>query len=231
MRTLTPRTALVLALACGLPAAALADGPLTTPGVPAAATGEGMVVRLEPGFAMWHLSANTLEPQVGSRAGEIPTLMIGETKNAFAMTLGIGYDIKGQVTLGLELTGTGWNIGSSNRGGAGLSSFTVAWHPLASFVHTGKMRVLDVSIFAGAGWGVVGQDRAMRGLIITTGIRAEAYLAPWISMGATLRWDPLFFNRYVINWNAGQGIDLPKGSGGSVLVPAFTLAFHMVPGG
>ena len=157
--------------------------------------------------------------------------MIGETKNAFAMTLGIGYDIKGLFTLGLELTGTGWNIGSANRGGGGLSSFTVAWHPLGNFVHGGKMRVLDLSIFVGAGWGVVGQDRALRGLIVTTGVRAEAYLAPWISMGATLRWDPLFYGTYVINWNGGQTVDLPKNSGGSVLVPAFTIALHMVPGG
>lgn len=202
---------------------------LLIPSLPAAATpatGEGLVFRIEPGFAMWRLSAKTIESQVGARAGEVPTLLVGETKNAFALTLGIGYDIKGQVTLGLELTGTGWNLGKSTRGGAGFTSFTVAWHPAQLFLADKGPRPWDASVFFGVGYGVVGEDRALRGLSMTVGVRAEAYLAPWISLGLTLRWEPLMYGRYVINWNAGQGINLPKGSGGTTFVPSATIALH-----
>jgi len=215
--------AALLAAALLAPSLARASGP---------ATGEGLVVRLEPGYALWQLDAKNIESQVGPLAVEVPAKMVGEVQNAFGLTLAIGYDILGHATVGLEISGTGWNVGSANRGGAGFVSFTAAWHPVRLFDKRGaSRRPWDASIFFGAGWGVVGEDRAMRGLFLTLGARAEYFPKPWFSVGLSIRMNPLMFSRYVTDWNAGAGVDLPKGSGGDLLVPALTIALHAPLGG
>lgn len=192
---------------------------------------EGLVLRLEPGWAAWSLDGDKLRSQVGAHAGEIDPLLIQQTQDAFAMGLSVGYNILGHATLAVGIDGSGWDVDSTARGGAGIVTFTAAWHPVRLLDRSDPEGRWDASIFLGGGWGVMGEDRALDGLVLSTGIRGEFFPLSWLSVGASLRYLPLAFSRYVLHWNNDVAIALPEGSGGGLFLPAVSVALHAPVGG
>lgn len=192
---------------------------------------EGLVIRLEPGYFAWNLDQSRIEGQVGSEAGEVGPRLIDQAQNGPGLTLSFGYNIRGHATLAATITGNAWDIGNTQRGGGGLASFDVSWHPLLllevlEVIPVDPGRRYDASLFFGAGWGVIGEDRAMRGLHLSLGGRAEYLLTRWFSAGAVLALHPLKFSEYVVDWGDGVIVDLPERSGGSALFVGLTLAIH-----
>ncbi|MCI0571513.1 MAG: hypothetical protein L0Y66_12225 [Myxococcaceae bacterium] len=196
---------------------------------PLAALADGFVFRLEPGVALWALDAEHIQAQTSLPAGDVQTLFVEHTPSAAALTLQVGYNIREHVTLSAGLTATGWDLLSEARGGAGLLAAEVAWHPAALFPvgQLGAGRHLDGALFFGAGYGVVGEKRAMDGLALQMGLRAEYVPTPGFSLGLSLRLAPLHFSRYVTHWNSNTSVPLPKSSGGVLFVPALTFAFRL----
>jgi hypothetical protein len=197
---------------------------------------EGFILRLEGGYAYWRLDGDRIARQVGIRGPEVGPLLVNQTHDAPAAVLQIGFNILGHAAIALDVTATGWDVMTRDRGGAGFAAGTVAWHPvelLAELLPIGfiRDRFWDLSVFAGGGYGVLGQDRAMDGMHLVFGARAEFFPARWISLGATLRHYPLRFDRYVVHWDNGIDEDLPERSGGSVLIPTFTVALRVPTGG
>ncbi len=191
----------------------------------------GLVVRLDPGFVVWALDAARIQSQVGGEAaGVVPTL-VQQTPNGFGLLLHLGYNILGHATVGVDFAGTGWDVFNSRRGGAGFLAGSVAWHPMAlldalSLLAHPAWRDVDVSFSFGAGYGVLGEVRAMDGLHFQVGLRAEYFVARSVSLGFGLRVFPLAFGRYVLNWNDNFVMPLPRGSGGAVFMPSLTLGLH-----
>lgn len=198
------------------------------------ATAEGLVVRVDPGYAMWSLDAARVRSQTETLVapGDVEDSLVTQTQDAFTAGLELGYNIKGHVTLSVALLGTGWDVAARSRGGAGFAAGLLTWHPAElipgeAFRH----RKWDASLFFGAGYGVVGEIRALDGLHLQYGARAEYFPTKWLSVGLGVRNAPLMFSRYVIDWNNDESVPLPRNSGGSVLIPSLTFAVHAPLGG
>jgi hypothetical protein len=163
----------------------------------------------------------------------VQALLVDQTQNALAATLLLGYGIQDHVTVSAGLTATGWGLFSPESGGAGLASLEVAWHPAALLPlgRLGAVRRWDGALFAGAGYGVLGEKRAIDGLHLQLGLRAEYLVTPWLSLGAAVRYAGLRFGRYVVNWNGNVSVPLPRTSGGELFIPALTLALRTPLGG
>jgi len=193
---------------------------------------EGITIRLEPGYSAWNLNLDKMSEQLPTpENGLVGPLLVDQAKNNFGLGLGIGYNIRGHVSILLQFRGHGWDIGDRQRGGAGVATLEVGWHPAAMLealevLSPTARRWWDASLHLGAGYGVIGEDRALDGLVLAFGFRAEAFVNDWLSLGAGLTWLPLKLSRYVVNWSGGLDHDLPDGSGGHVLFPSLTIAVH-----
>ncbi|MDF1563014.1 MAG: hypothetical protein P1V51_08215 [Deltaproteobacteria bacterium] len=212
-----------------LPALARADG---APVEPQRRLEEGLTIRLEPGYSAWTLDGPRIADQVPVfERPFVDPLLVQQTENSLGLGLGIGYNIRGHASILLQLRGHGWDLGSSQRGGAGLATLELGWHPAAllealEVLSPTARRWWDASIHLGAGYGVIGEDRAMDGLVLAFGLRAEAFATDWLSLGAGITWVPLKLSRYVTDWSGGIDHPLPEGSGGHVLFPSLTLGVH-----
>jgi hypothetical protein len=191
----------------------------------------GFVIRLEPGVMIWSFDAARLEAQTGANAGTVRPQFIAETPSAFALLLHLGYNFFGHATVGVDVTGTGWDIFDINRGGGGFVAGTLAWHPLAlldalDVLAAPFWRNLDASLSFGLGYGIVGEKFALDGFHTELGFRAEYFLTEGISLGLALRLYPLGFGRYSQNLSGNVFTPLPNGSGGAGFLPALTVGFH-----
>ena len=189
------------------------------------ALGEGLLVRLEPGYALPSLDAERIQSQTRLPPGEVKSLLSDHTPSAPGATLVLGYNIKGHATVAAALSATGWDLATSQRGGAGFAALEVSWHPLqlSPSLHP---RRYDVSVFGGAGYFVLGEQRALTGLNLQAGLRAEYFVTNWLSLGGAVRYISLQANEYVEDWNGNVRQELPEGSGGSVVIPSLTIAVH-----
>lgn len=189
------------------------------------ARAEGLIVRLDVGYADWSLNAAQIQAQPNVPPGDVQPSLVDQTEDGPFAALELGYNIKGHVSILASLSATGWDVTTRDRGGGGFGALLLAWHPV-ELVPPLRDRSWDVSFFFGAGYGVVGEVRAMDGLHLQMGGRAEYYVTDWFSAGASLRYVPLQFSRYVLDWNNEVSVPLPQGSGGSVLIPALSLTTH-----
>ncbi len=219
-----PARSALAAIALVLPSTALAQ----SAGTPA--PGEGVVIRIEPGYTRWNLDADRIQRQSGIPADDVRSALVEQTPNAPGVSLVLGYNIKGHASISAAVSGTGWDLEGKQRGGAGLAALELAWFP-AQLVPKLAQRRWDVSFFGGAGYGVVGEKRAMDGLHYQVGARAEAYLTRWLSIGGAVRYSAFQFDRYVVNWDENVQVALPEKSGGGMWFPSFTLAIHAPVGG
>jgi hypothetical protein len=195
-----------------------------------AATGEGIVLRVEPGYAIWSLDANHIQKQLSQSsvvpAGDVQSMLVDQANPGAGLTLGLGYNIKGHATISMDLSGTGWDLAKKQRGGAGFGALEAAWHPLQLVPLLGD-RKFDVSVYGGAGYFIMGEQRALDGLHLQVGARAEYFLTPMVSAGLALRYFSLQSRRYSVDWDNHISVPLPDGSGGGLFMPSLTLALHV----
>lgn len=189
------------------------------------AVAEGVVVRLEGGFTQWSLEPARVQGQEGVPEGDVQPAFADQVQAGPTATLELGYNIAGHVTLAASVAATGWDLSTRDRGGGGFVAGLIAWHPL-ELIPSARDRSWDLSFFGGAGYGVVGEVRAMDGLHAQFGGRAEYFPTPWLSVGLSVRTVPLMFRRYVIDWNNEVSVPLRDSSGGSVLIPSLGLTIH-----
>src|SRR5579871_1997399 len=207
-----------------LSSAALADAPdtsgsTTTSGAASSGrtapdwTRNAFVFGLDYGYGIWQLNQQQLASQVG--ATDAATL-VNQSQNTQTATVRIGFDILGYATIEGALTGTGWNLFDATRGGAGFLPVLLSIHPLRFFV-TGE-RHLDVSLFGGIGYGIMGQDRGMDGLIESAGIRGNYFFNNFFSLTVFSRWIFLNCKTFYVDYNhrdqPGASEPLPNSSGG-----------------
>ncbi len=189
------------------------------------ALGEGLLFRLEPGYALPSLDAERIQGQTRLPPGEVQALLSEQTPSAPGMTLVLGYNVKGHATVAASLSVTGWDLATAQRGGAGFAALEASWHPLQLSPRLHQRR-FDVSVFGGAGYFALGEQRALTGLHLQAGLRAEYFVTNWLSLGGAVRYISLQANEYVEDWNGNVRQELPDGSGGSVLIPSLTIAIH-----
>lgn len=186
----------------------------------------GFLVSLQYGPGFWGIDQPKIAAQLGLAAARD---FAGELQNTHTVSLGLGYTILGHASIGADLTATGWNLPDPNRGGAGFAIGRVAWHPLQLLWLQKERRPvpLDVSLFFGVGYGIVGRSTGMDGLVLETGINADYWFAKYFGIGFFARFVFLNFSNYYIDYNnrsqPGNTVALKDGSGGTFISAGFAL--------
>lgn len=213
------RAALLLAALLAVPA--FADTPDFGKG--------GVIIQLEYGYGFWNLDRGRLENQVGAGEADV---FISDAQNGNSATLNLGYNILGHVDVLASLTGTGWDLFEQTRGGGGFITGVAAWHPLQLFLGD-KPRFYDLSVFGGAGYGIVGERRGMDGFCWQWGVDGDVYLAKSIAVSVFYRSTQLNFGNWYIDYNnrrdPGNTVSLPQGSGGSFGQVGVGLTLRVAP--
>ena len=196
-------------LAALLPSLCMAAGPNFSEG--------GLVIGLQYGLTSWNLDRPGLASQVGdANAALFADPVSSPTQTA---SLRIGYNILGHATVEADITGTGWSLSESTRGGGGFGVGVVHWHPMELFFHKKERPIpIDPSIFGGAGYGIAGSARGMDGLVFEGGLNVDYFFVKMVAVslyarGIFLRWDKFYLN-YDQRAVPGNTVALPQSSGG-----------------
>jgi hypothetical protein len=200
--------------------------------VPAFGSG-GFVLALEYGPGFWTMSRDALVAQAPGHAADVD-LFLGGLQTSHTLTLRARYSILGHVSVGGDLTATGWNLFDASRGGGGFVAGTVAWHPLMLLFALLKQEPrpvgLDLSTGFGLGYGLVGQARGMDGLVYEWTFTADWFFTRYFALGAFVRGVFLDFSNLYLNFldrsAAGNTIPLPAHSGGSFWTFGVALEFR-----
>ncbi|HZA52372.1 MAG TPA: hypothetical protein VE549_16625 [Myxococcaceae bacterium] len=204
-----------------LPAVASAYGPVFSR--------SGLYFNLQygPGFYKFsqpHLAAQLEDP---NDATIFVDEMMGQWNHTGSARLGL--NIAGFASVEAVLTGAGWNVTSVDRGGGGYLGGVLGLHPLQLFFQDN--RVVDISAFGGAGYGIVGKTRGADGRFLTWGGTVDYYFSPSVFLGAFYRYIRPQFENFYINYDLrsqpGMTVPLPNGSGGSFWTAGLTMGFRM----
>ncbi|MHB8877211.1 MAG: hypothetical protein ACYC8T_26230 [Myxococcaceae bacterium] len=184
-----------------------------------------VIFSIQGGTGLWGIDRAHLSSQV--TPPEDVDVFIGEAQNGPTVSLKLGYNILGHVTLDAELTGTGWNVFDSNRGGAGFLVGALHWHPL-ELVWLKKARPVpfDFSAFFGYGYGIAGSSRGMDGNLMEFGVDADYYVAKAVGLGIFARGVFLNWDKYYYDYDGKVFVNLPRGSGGSFWTFGLSLDFR-----
>lgn len=202
-----------------LPAVAGAYGPQFSRGA--------FYLNFEYGPGAFAFSYDHLAPQVGP---DNATWFVREAVQQWSHTASarFGFNFIGHVSVEAILTGAGWDLLSIERGGGGFLGGVVAWHPLQLFFYDDRQ--FDVSVFAGGGWGIVGEDRGADGIFLTAGASVDYYFNPSVFLGLFYRYIKPEFDKFYVNYEQraleGNTILLPANTGGSFTAAGLTLGFH-----
>lgn len=178
----------------------------------------GLILGLQYGYGLWSFDRAHLGLQVvQSRADGF----ISDIQNTHNLGLRLGYNVLGHASIEMAVSATGWNLTEITRGGGGFITGALAWHPLALLWLKEEQRPvpIDLNIYFGAGWGIVGQRFGMDGLVFQTGFNAEYYFVKSIGVGLYTRGTFMNWSSFYLNYDQrsvpGNTIPLPQGSGGS----------------
>jgi hypothetical protein len=186
----------------------------------------GVVVGLQYGPGFWVLDRAFIGNQVGLQNADT---YIHDVQNTHTLALRLGYNILGHATLEADLLATGWNLSTSDRGGAGFLTGVVAWHPLELvFLNKAERPIpLDASMSFGVGYGIAGQRLGMDGLVLQWGMNAEWWFNRFFGVGAFVRgtfmkWGSMYLD-YDHRSSPGNTLALPQTSGGAFWHPGIEL--------
>ncbi len=201
-----------------------ADPPLFSSG------GFHFQIQYGPGF--WTMDGAKLDQEVVKQDPGGGTAFVADLANTHTVSLSASYNIFGHVSLGADITGTGWNLFSARRGGAGFAIGKVAWHPLQLiFLNKEKRPIpLDFSTSFGLGYGIAGQLRGMDGLLFEWGTNLDWFFTRFFGLGFFSR--GVFFNweKYYLDYNnsdlPGNMVQLSAPSGGSFWTLGIALTFR-----
>jgi hypothetical protein len=203
-----------------LPALAGAEGPRFSR--------SGFFLGLQYGPGFFRFSQPDLAAQVGDANA---SLFISELEGQWNHTgsARLGFDLAGHLSVEGVLTATGWNVMSVDRGGGGFLGGVAAWHPLQLFY--GDDRAVDISLFGGGGYGIVGKSRGADGRFLTAGAALDYYFTPGIFLGGFFRYIKPQFDKFYIDYDhrsvPGNTVDLPNTSGGMFWTAGATLGFRV----
>jgi hypothetical protein len=193
----------------------------------------GVVVSLQYGAGFWSVDKAKLTSNPGVSTDNA-SLLASDLRDSSTAVLRAGYNILGHATVAAELMGTGWDLFSQSRGGAGFLTGTAKWHPL-QLVYGDRARPIpiDAGVSLGFGYGIAGQTRGFDGFLWDTALEGEYYLMPWLAAGLGMRLYFLNFGTFYIDYdhrgNPGSKIALPNGSGGTFFTMGLSLIFRLVP--
>lgn len=171
-------------------------------------------------------------PQAATSGQALADQFIADLRSTHTLGLRLGYNILGHATIAVDLVATGWNLNETSRGGGGILTGTLAWHPLEIIFMKKERRPIpiDASIFFGAGYGIFGQNLGMDGLVWQWGMTADFFFNRFIALGVFVRgsfprWGALYLN-YNDRNTAGNTLTLPQTSGGQFWHPGIALTFR-----
>jgi hypothetical protein len=211
---------------CAFMATMVAAG--TSFGEPPKFSEGGFLFSLSYGPGFWSFDKTLLGAQVGSSNAEV--YLSDAVSPGHAVALRVGYNILGHASLGVDFSATGWRLDQPTRGGGGLVTGFLAWHPLELVWLKKAQRPigLDVSTLFGVGYGIMGQNRGMDGLVLQWGLNADYFFTRFVgaglfAKGSFLLWDKFYIDYYGRD-QPGNTVPVPRGSGGSfwMLGVAFT---------
>lgn len=174
-----------------------------------------------------------LQASVGPVGQAYADAYLGDLRNTHTVGLRLGYNILGHATISADLVATGWNLSDTNRGGGGILTGILAWHPLQLIFMNKERRPIpiDASIFFGAGYGILGQRLGMDGLVWQWGMTADFWFNRYIGLGVFIRGSFPRWGAVYLDYNnrsaAGNTITLPQTSGGQFWHPGFALTFRI----
>lgn len=192
-------------------------------------------VRYGPGF--WSMDAARLENQLPQAPG-LGTRFVGQlaagnlAQPSHSLGLSLAYNIKGHASVGVDFTGTGWNVFDASRGGAGFLTGKVAWHPLELvFINKEQRPIpLDVATSFGVGYGIAGgggsPSLGMDGLVFEWALEAKYYVARYFGLGAFVKGTFFDWRKLYTDFDNKVFFDLPNGSGGAFWMMGLTLTFR-----
>jgi len=201
--------------------AALAEPPKFSEG--------GFLFSVMYGPGIWGFNRTLLAEQVGTANADI---YIADAVTSHAVSLRAGYNILGHASLGVDFSATGWDITTPDRGGGGLVTGYLAWHPLELVWMKKAQRPigLDVSTMFGVGYGIMGERRGMDGLVLQWGLNADYFFARYFGLGLFAKGSFLQWDKFYVDYNnrdlPGATIPAPKGSGGSFWTLGIALTFR-----
>lgn len=190
--------------------------------------GFALSVMYGPGF--WSFDRALLASQVGQ--GNADLYLSDPVNPSHAISLRAGYNILGHASLGVDFVATGWRITQADRGGGGVVTGYLAWHPLELVWMKKPQRPigLDVSTMFGVGYGIMGQNRGMDGLVLQWGFNADYFFARYFAAGifvkgSFLQWDKFYIDYYGRD-QPGNTVQVPRGAGGSFWTMGISLTFR-----
>ncbi len=197
---------------------------------PALAAG-GVTFALEYGAGSWSFDKDRIARQLPLGYGSYAaSAMVDNVQTAQEARLRLGYDILGWASLEGFIGGTGWNLTTVDRGGGGFGGGTLSFHPAQIWFPERKW---DVELFAGYGYGIVGQVKGMDGGAFLWGLRGEYKLGKLMIVGADFTMHNLLFNAFYEDYDRrnlpGAMYSLPEGSGGTFFTGAVFLGFKIDP--
>ena len=231
---------LIAAMFVLAPMAVWADPPHFSTG------GFNFSIQYGPGF--WTVDATKLGNDPGKERPGMQRLTVGPTnaglfkdslQNTHTVSLSAAYNILGHVSIGADLTATGWRLFDITRGGGGMVIGKIAWHPIELFFLNKEKRPIgiDASTFFGVGYGIVGGATAlegfpngMDGLVFEWGLNVDYFFARYFGLGFFARGVFLSWEKFYLDFNnrdvEGNTIPLDKPLGGSFWTFGISMTFR-----
>ncbi len=190
----------------------------------------GIIFGLQYGpVGLWSFDRTFIGSQVGQANADA---YIADLQSTHTVGVRLGYNILGHVSLEANLVATGWNLSQTTRGGGGILTGILAWHPLELIFIKKERRpiAIDASIFFGAGYGIVGQRIGMDGLVWQWGMTVDYWFNRFVGLGVFIRgtfprWGSMYLD-YDNRSAPGNTLKLVNTSGGQFWHPGFELLFR-----
>lgn len=189
----------------------------------------GFLFSVMYGPGIWGFNRTLLAEQVGAGNAD---LFIADAVTSHTVSLRAGYNILGHASFGVDFSATGWDVTMANRGGGGFVTGYLAWHPLELVWMKKDQRPigLDVSTMFGVGYGIMGENRGMDGLVLQWGFNADYFFARYFGVGLFAKGTFLQWDKFYLDYNGrdlpGNTVMVPKGTGGSFWTLGISLTFR-----
>jgi hypothetical protein len=191
----------------------------------------GFIFSAQYGPGFWNVNQAALAAQVGE---SFASVFVGDLQTSHTLSLKAAYVILGHASVGVDFTATGWDVLSSNRGGAGFIVGTVAWHPLESVFKILKYEKrpvnFDLSSGIGLGYGIAGERLGSDGFTVEWTIDFDWFFTRWFALGTFARGAFLKWNALYLDFDhrdvPGNTLPLPNGLGGAFWTVGLSLNFR-----
>jgi len=187
-----------------------------------------VIFSIQPGYAVWGLDLARIQRDTEVYDPGGARVFVDQANQAIGtVSVKLGYNILGHVTLDAELTGTGWNVFRSDRGGAGFLVGALHWHPL-ELVWRKEVRPVpfDASVFFGYGYGICGSTRGMDGNLWEVGVDASYFVSKSVGFGIFARGIYLNWDKFYQNFDGNQFTPMSPGLIGSMWTFGISLDFR-----